>query len=207
MEYVIVGLGNPGEEYENTRHNVGRMVVQEIAHRLSASEWRTDKKLHAQIAHAGTEDGKETTLVLPDNYMNRSGGSVAPLVKNRTQNEHLIVVHDDIDLPIGTLRIVFDRGAGGHRGVESIVRALKTRAFVRVRVGVVPTTPTGKMRKPRGEGHVHNFILQQLSKRDTERIQRVVKRAAEAVLVLLQHGRTHATQKYNATVDITTLEE
>lgn len=109
MEYIIAGLGNPGEEYQNTRHNVGRMVVRK-RYSINASDWRDDKKLRARMSQ-GIVGEEKVTLVLPDNYMNRSGGSLAPLVTTKKQAEHLIVIHDDIDLPLGTIRIVFDRGS------------------------------------------------------------------------------------------------
>jgi PTH1 family peptidyl-tRNA hydrolase len=196
MQYIIAGLGNPGEEYENTRHNIGRMVVEDVARVLGASDWRDDKKLRAKLtqASAGTD---KVTLVLPDNYMNRSGGSLSPLITSAKAAERLIVVHDDIDLPLGTLRIVFDRGAGGHNGVLSIERSIKTRAFMRVRVGVVPTTPTGKPKKPKGEQAVYDFILKQISKKDRERIDEVVARASKAVVTILEKGKEAAMQEFN----------
>lgn len=196
MHHIIVGLGNPGDEYENTRHNVGRMVVEEVSRMQGGSDWRDDKKLHAKVAQV-TSGTHSVTLVLPDTYMNRSGGSVSPLVRSTSATEGLIVVHDDIDLPLGTLRIVFDRGAGGHNGVLSIERSLKTRAFVRVRVGVIPTTPLGKLKKPKGADAVHDFILKQITKKDRERIMQVVVRAATAVWTVVEHGREVAMQEFN----------
>ncbi len=197
MHYIIVGLGNPGPEYEHTRHNVGRMAVTLVAARLGAGDWRDDKKLRARVAVAATGSGDKVTLVLPDNYMNRSGGAVAPLVKSAKQAERVVVVHDDIDLPLGTTKIVFDRGAGGHNGVASVERALKTRAFVRVRVGVVPSTPKGTLKKPRGEQAVYDFILKQLSKKDREAVDAVVGRAADAAIMVVTEGREEAMRAYN----------
>jgi PTH1 family peptidyl-tRNA hydrolase len=199
MQYVVAGLGNPGEEYTNTRHNAGRMVAERLAAILGASDWRDDKTAHARIAKATTPEGDDVVLVLPDAYMNRSGGSVAPFIKNEKQAERLIVVHDDIDLPIGSIRIVFNRGSGGHRGVDSIVRTLKTRAFARVRVGVVPTTPSGKLRKPKGEQGVHALILAPVSKKDSAVLEEVVQRAADAVRVCVTEGRDAAMRLYNGT--------
>lgn len=196
MEYIIAGLGNPGEEYENTRHNVGRMVAEKIRYSINASDWRDDKKLRARMSQ-GIVGEEKVTLVLPDNYMNRSGGSLAPLVTTKKQAEHLIVIHDDIDLPLGTIRIVFDRGAGGHNGVLSIERTLKTRAFVRVRVGVVPVTADGKQKKPQGEDKVYDFILQQLRKKEREAVDVVVERAMYAVLAVVNNGRESAMQEFN----------
>jgi PTH1 family peptidyl-tRNA hydrolase len=197
MKHIVVGLGNPGEEYENTRHNVGRMVVMRVAEQIDSSDWRIDKKLHALRSQGVTEHGDTVELVLPDNYMNRSGGSVAPLVKNAKQAERLVVVHDDIDLPLGSIRVVFNRGAGGHNGVLSIERALKTRAYVRVRVGVIPTTPSGKLRKPAAGQKIHDFILKQLSKKDREAVDTMVGRTATAVLKIIHEGRAAAMQEFN----------
>ncbi len=201
MKHIIVGLGNPGEEYENTRHNAGRMVVASFPERVAATDWRDDAKLRARVAKGVSKGGDDVVLILPDNYMNRSGTSVAPLVKSERQAKTLVVVHDDIDLPVGTIRIVFDRGSGGHRGVDSIVRAIKTRAFVRVRVGVVPTSPSGKLKKPRGEGAVHDFILKQLSKKDRAVLDEAVAYAAKATEAIVEHGVTVAMQQYNGSME------
>jgi PTH1 family peptidyl-tRNA hydrolase len=197
MEYIIVGLGNPGEEYARTRHNVGRMVLESLAKRWDLSDWRDDKKLRAKMSQGKVGDQK-VICILPDNYMNRSGGSVEPLVTNKKQAEHLIVVHDDIDLGLGTIRIVFNRGSGGHRGVESIEKALKTRAYFRVRVGVVPTTPSGKLKKPIGEEKVYDFILKKLSKKDGEVLDAIVKKVSDAVETFVMHGHEHAMRVHNA---------
>jgi peptidyl-tRNA hydrolase, PTH1 family len=199
MEYTIVGLGNPGSEYEATRHNIGRMVVESLVTRWGTSDWRDDKKLRVKISQGALSKEVKVVLVLPDNYMNRSGGSVAPLITTKKQVERLVVVHDDIDIGLGTLRIVFNRGSGGHRGVESIERALKTRAYIRVRVGVVPTSPNGKLKKPKGEDTVYDFILKKLSKKEKEMIDEVVKRAVEAVETVVTKGRDEAMRAYNTT--------
>lgn len=197
MEHIIVGLGNPGEEYEQTRHNIGRMVVLNLKERWETSDWRDDKKLRAKISQGVLSKSCTVKLVLPDNYMNRSGGSVAPLIKNKKQTERLVVVHDDIDIGLGSLKIVFGRGSGGHRGVESIERALKTKAYVRVRIGVVPTTPTGKLKKPKGEEKVYDFILKRLTKKENEVLQEIVEYATNAVEVLIKKGQARAMQDFN----------
>ncbi len=196
MEYVIVGLGNPGEEYENTRHNVGRMVAELLHDKISASDWRDDKKSRAKISQ-GVLFGNDVKIILPDNYMNNSGGSVSRFVKSKKQAERMIVVHDDIDLPVGSLKVVFNRGAGGHRGVESVEHVLKTRAFIRVRVGVVPKTLSGKLRKPKGKEKVHNFILKNLSKKDREEIDNAVKKAVSAIESIVGNGYLKAMNEHN----------
>jgi len=198
MEYVIVGLGNPGEEYEETRHNIGRRIVENLASKWGTSDWRDDKKLRAKISQ-GMCGKHNVKLVLPDNYMNRSGGSVAPLVKNKKQAERLIVIHDDIDIGLGLMKIVYNRGDGGHRGVSSIQRAIKTKEYTRVRVGVIPMTPTGKLRKPKGEKKVYDFILKKLTKKELPDVEKALKRAMEAVEMVIEKGRTFAMCEYNGT--------
>ncbi len=193
MHYVLAGLGNPGTEYEHTRHNLGRMIVEGVAARTQATDWRVDKKARARVAQA-TIGAHDLLLVLPEQYMNRSGVSLAPLVD---APEELIVVHDDIDLPLGTLRIAFDRGPGGHNGVISIEQAFKSRSFTRVRVGVLPVSPEGELRKPKGEDAILHFLLKQMTKHDRAVFDHVVLRAAEAVEAIVLRGREVAMQEYN----------
>src|ERR1700733_6443483 len=149
MSYIIVGLGNPGEEYAETRHNTGRMLVQ-LFGKMHDAEWKVDKKLSAQIAKV--KIGKQTvTLVLPDTFMNNSGKSVKPLVTSIKSAEKLLVIYDDLDLPFGSAKISFNKSSGGHKGLESIIKNIKTEKFARIRVGISPVTPSGKIKKPKGE--------------------------------------------------------
>ncbi|MEK7115460.1 MAG: aminoacyl-tRNA hydrolase, partial [Patescibacteria group bacterium] len=115
MNYIIAGLGNPGEEYINSRHNVGRMFVEYLRKKEGFLEWREDKKLKAATSEGKIGKGK-VLLVEPNNFMNNSGKSLLPLVKNKKQAEQLVIIYDDLDLPLGTLKISFNRGSGGHRG-------------------------------------------------------------------------------------------
>lgn len=197
MEYVIVGLGNPGKEYETTRHNVGRMVVARLQEEWQTSDWRDDKTAHAKISQGTFNDDVEVQLVLPETYMNRSGGSVVPLVKNKKNLERLIVIHDDIDLGLGTVRIAYNRGAGGHNGVTSIEQAVKSRAFTRVRVGVIPTAPDGTLKKPKGEKGVYDFILKRLTNTQKEEIAHIVEEVVVVVRDILEKGRMEAMCEHN----------
>lgn len=204
MEYVIAGLGNPGEEYEETRHNVGRMVVLKLQERWSTSDWRDDAKLRAKISQGMyTQGDVRVRLVLPETFMNRSGGALAQVVKSASQIKHCIVVHDDIDLGIGTLRIVVDRGSGGHKGVASIEKSLGSRAFIRLRIGVSPVTSKGKVKKPKGEEAVHTFILKQLTKKEKEKVEKIVAHAVDAIEAILTKGSQRAMCTHNKTFDVT----
>ena len=135
--WIIAGLGNPGTEYERTRHNTGRRAALSLARHFDIVSWKEDKKLRATAAR-GDIEGAAARVVLPDTFMNKSGSALLPLVKNRAQAKRLIVLHDDLDLPLGAIKISFGRGAGGHRGLDSGMRALKTRDFIRIRIGISP---------------------------------------------------------------------
>lgn len=196
MQYIIVGLGNPGEEYANTRHNAGRMVLEQFRKKYEFPEWSADKSLKSLVSKSAW--GKDKVVLLgPDNFMNVSGKSVAPFVKNAKDAERTIVVYDDLDLPLGTMKISFNRSSGGHRGVESIIKALKTKAFVRLRIGICPTTPSGKPRKPKGEEAVHDFIVGEFKKAEMEVMKKSAKKGAEALALILDEGREIATGKVN----------
>ncbi len=196
MQYLIVGLGNPGEEYADTRHNAGRMVVEAFRKKHDFPEWISDKTLKARVSK-GTWGKDKVVLLQPDNFMNVSGKSVAPLVKNAKDAERTIVVYDDIDLPLGGLKISFNRSSGGHKGLESIIKALKTKAFVRIRVGICPTTPGGKLKKPKGDDFVLDFIIAPFKKAEAEEMKKSAKRGAEALAYILEEGREIATGKVN----------
>lgn len=196
MQYIIVGLGNPGEEYVNTRHNAGRMVVEAFRKKNDFPEWENDKSLKALISKASWGKDK-VILIQPDNFMNVSGKSVAPLVKNSKDAERTIVVYDDLDLPLGGMKISFNRSSGGHKGVESIIKALKTRAFARLRIGVCPTTPSGKLKKPKGEDVLLDFIIGPFKKAEAEEMKKVIKKGSEALTLILDEGRDIATGKVN----------
>jgi len=196
MSWVIVGLGNPGEEYDATRHNAGRMAVEFFARDAGFREFREDTKRKAHVA-SGIIGKTTLALVLPDTFMNKSGFAVGKFVKSVKAAEKLVVVYDDLDLPLGKIKLSFDRGSGGHKGLESIVRAVKTKKFTRVRVGVSPSTAGGKLRKPEGEKVVNNFILTKFRAHEIETLKPVFKRAAAALEVIVRDGRERAMNEFN----------
>ena len=155
--YIVVGLGNPGEEYAGTRHNTGRMALAYV-----------EKKNPS----AG---GKGIKFVHLDTFMNKSGSGVAKVFKSKKSAEKLVVIYDDLDLGIGQMKVSYNRGSGGHKGIESIVRALKTEAFIRIRIGTSPTTPSGKLKKPQGEKAVEKHILGDFKKPETEILKKVFR--------------------------------
>lgn len=196
MPYIIVGLGNPGEEYKETRHNAGRIVLEKIKSAYDFPEWKSDNMLTALIAKGEIENEK-VTLLAPETFMNKSGKVLAPLITSEKKAEKLIVIYDDLDLPIGTMKMSFNRGSGGHRGLESIANAIKTTAFIRIRVGIAPVTPSGKTKKPSGEAAVEKHILGEFKKAEQEILKKQGKKVVEVLPVLFEKGLSVAMSEFN----------
>lgn len=173
---LLVGLGNPGKEYENTRHNTGRILVSMI-----------EKKLEDQ----------KIKFITPDTFMNNSGKAVAPLIKTKKDLKDLVVIYDDIDLPIGKMKISFNRSSGGHNGLESVIKKLKSQEFIRIRIGISPATPKGVVKKPKGEKAVLNFLLGEFKKPELEIIKKLSKKIAEAVEMIFTESKEKAMSLYN----------
>ena len=194
--FYVVGLGNPGEEYERTRHNVGRMALDSIFARGEFSDWKADKTLRGEIAKGYLGDEK-VWLIFPTTFMNKSGTSVKSLITSEKKAEKLIVLYDDVDLPLGTIKLAFNRGSGGHKGIESITRAIKTKAFVRIRIGICPTTPSGTLKKPQGEKAVLDFLLGELGKKEQLILPEVFLQCAQAVETVVREGKEAAMNRCN----------
>lgn len=197
MAWVIVGLGNPGEEYQSTRHNAGRMAVGFFARSADFREFREDKKAKAHVS-SGMIGKTTAALVLPDTFMNKSGNALLKFVKSAKAAERMIVIHDDLDLPLGSMKLSYDRGSGGHKGLESIMRAVKTKKFTRIRIGVSPATPSGKLRKPSGEKEVLDFILAKFRSTEAAELKKVFKNAARAIDAIVREGRERAMNQFNS---------
>ncbi|HVU80287.1 MAG TPA: aminoacyl-tRNA hydrolase [Candidatus Paceibacterota bacterium] len=165
MQWIVAGLGNPGDEYTGTRHNVGRDFLRAFEGKLP----------------------KSVKLVTPDVYMNNSGGPLKKLVPSKKAAEKLIVIHDELDLPLGRIKISYGSSAGGHNGVKSVQAALKTQDFTRVRVGISPSTPSGKLKRPDGEKIV-DFVLGKFKPADQEKLKKAKKLALEAIDIIIKDG-------------------
>jgi PTH1 family peptidyl-tRNA hydrolase len=174
--FYIVGLGNPGEEYAESRHNTGKMAVNFFNQKTP---------------------NKKIKVIESNEFMNHSGKAVAKIVKTKKAAEKLIVVYDDIDLPLGSMKISYNKSSGGHRGLESIIKSLKTKEFTRVRIGIAPTTPGGKLKKPQGEKAVLDFILGKFKPTEMELLKKVFKKVAEAAQVIAEEGREKAMNQFN----------
>ena len=201
--YIIAGLGNPGEEYDETRHNAGRMAAEYFAKANDLPEFSLNKKYNA-LASSGEIEGKagkkkvkeKVLVLLPETFMNKSGNSLKALVTSVKKAEQLIVIQDDLDMPLGKIKILFNRGSGGHKGIESIKRAIRTEAFARIKIGICPETPSGKMRKPEGE-KLLDFIVGPLKKDELAEMKKVSKRVSEALVMMIIEGRQKAMGEFN----------
>ncbi len=198
MSYIIAGLGNPGEEYKDTRHNTGRIIAEHIAKKFSFDEFKENPKLKGLYSR-GTIEKEKVEIVLPDNYMNRSGASLLPLVTSVKKAHNLIVIYDDLDLGIGTIKISYNRSSGGHRGLESIIKTLKTQEFVRIRVGISPVTPAGTLKKPHGDAEVDKHIIGPFKKPEMELLtKKIAGTVTDAVVMIIKDGYDAAMGKFNS---------
>lgn len=187
MTRMVVGLGNPGAEYANTRHNAGFMVVDLLAENLRVSYWKDEAGAKVGAVRFGDED---LVLAKPQTFMNLSGTAVRRLLDAYdVAPGDLIVVHDDLDLPEETVRVKRGGGHGGHNGLRSLTQALGTSEFVRVRVGIG---------RPPGRQDPADYVLEPMRREVAERLEAVVPHAAQAVLHVLEHGVESAMQEYNA---------
>jgi len=166
--FLIVGLGNPGQKYKDSRHNIGSELVEELR------SFNLEKVI----------------LQKPQMFMNQSGKAVRiSLRKYKLEPNNLIIIHDDIDLPLGRIRIAKNRGSAGHKGVESVIKELGTKNFIRLRIGILPKS--GKPKNP------EKFVLQKFNKEEKEVVESAMKEIAEAIEFFLKEGLEKAMAKYN----------
>lgn len=184
---LVVGLGNPGREYAQTRHNIGFMLIDRLAVRLNAQGMKLQSKA---IVLTAQYEGRKLLLAKPQTYMNLSGQAVQGLVRfYKLPLEHVLVAHDDLDLPFGTLRMRPGGGAGGQKGVQSIITQLGTPHFPRLRLGI--DRPPGRM-------DAADYVLQEFSQQELLAVSEILDRAADAVLTWVKEGLNAAMNKFNA---------
>lgn len=188
--FLIVGLGNPGKQYEKSRHNVGFMVLDQLAADLSGKKikWSINAKANAQYLKTEIES-QPIELLKPQTFMNNSGAAVAYAAKNHNLDAaDIIIIHDDLDLPLGEFKIQKNRGAAGHNGVQSVIDQLGTRDFIRVRIGIASpeTAKTGA-----------GFVLAKFSKTEMDVLQKIFDRASEALKSIVAEGLEKTMTNFN----------
>jgi len=174
---LVVGLGNPGKEYENTRHNAGFALIDKFGKSQDFPEFELNKKFNARISK-GSVDGQDFLLAKPQTFMNLSGETVRAMLDfYKLTPDDILVVHDDIDLPLGKYRIATDSSSAGHNGVQNIIDKLGTQKFKRIRIGIGETK----------EGilvcriDAHDFVLQKFSKEESEIIEKISEEILEEI--------------------------
>jgi PTH1 family peptidyl-tRNA hydrolase len=189
--FLIAGLGNPGREYQDTRHNIGFMLVNRLAERLTVQFSRLESK--ALVTKAEYQR-QRLVLAKPQTFMNLSGQAVGALARfYKVPQERLMIVYDDVDLPFGTLRLRHSGGSAGQKGMQSIIERLGTQDFPRLRMGIG---------RPPGRMEAAAYVLQKFSRSETDLLPEILDRGADAVLVFVTQGLEIAMNQYNGDVSV-----
>lgn len=184
--WLIVGLGNPGAAYERTRHNLGFMVIDQLAGELQTQVKRDECR--SLIGRAEIENQK-VELAKPQTFMNLSGESVSCLLQKPDRGiERLIVISDDLALPFGKIRLRPGGSHGGHNGLRSMIDCLRTNEFIRLRIGIMPEHPVSNTK---------NFVLENFSKDESKEVEGILKTSAEAIRVVIRDGIERAMAEFN----------
>lgn len=194
--HYIVGLGNPGEEYVLTRHNVGFLALDECVEGFNLPKPMLRSWCKGLVSE-GVIGQSEVTLLYPDTFMNRSGEAVVKLVP-KAEAPSLIVLYDDVALPLGEIKVSFGRGDGGHNGIKSLIGALGTKDFVRVRIGIAPKAFLSGKTKVISSADLPKFVLQKFSKSEEKLLRNdVLPKVAKAIATIVEAGYVKAMNDYN----------
>jgi PTH1 family peptidyl-tRNA hydrolase len=193
--FYLVGLGNPGEEYSKTRHNIGRAVLLRVAKKHGLPQPVESAKYAGSISE-GMLYKTEVTILLPDTYMNKSGSAVRKLVPDKEEAKRLVVIYDDVDLPVGEVKLSVGRGSGGHNGIESIIGALGTRDFMRIRVGIAGRGFFGRVKRPKGE-NLSKHVLGAFKRGEEKQLAEVDEKVDGALKLIIEKGIDAAMNRFN----------
>jgi PTH1 family peptidyl-tRNA hydrolase len=191
--YLIVGLGNPGAEYARTRHNAGFMVVERLAERWRA-DWKWESRFDARLARTSVLEHK-VLLCQPQTYMNESGQAVRALTAYyQVPQDQLLIIVDDADLPLGTLRLKPKSSSGGHHGLESIEQHLGGQNYARLRLGIGRSATAGRQ--------IKNYVLGRFQAAEMDLLEKVIRRAADQAECWLKAGSQQAMNAFNGTIEL-----
>lgn len=193
--FTIVGLGNPGVEYKDTRHNIGWIILDELLKKYELGT-PTRSSMYAARVSEGMLHGVKVGVLFPMTFMNNSGASVSKYVKDKGSFDTLVVVHDEVDLAFGEVRISYDRGAGGHNGVRSIIDACGAKNFIRVRVGIAQKNFFGSIKRPTGDA-LSKFVLDTLKSSELKMLPEITERVDRGLELILLKGVEAAMQECN----------
>lgn len=184
----IVGLGNPGLSYHKTRHNVGAIILEHVREVFSFPEFQIKKTTQALVSEGLIAD-HEALLIFPQTFMNLSGVSVAKICKYMKPDDLLVVIYDDLDIPVGKLKLSYEKSAGGHNGLASIIEHLGSKAFIRIRIGISPVDEQGKVIRPIPNDTQHDFVLTSFRPEERESVTALVPKVQEILISLVEKGR------------------
>jgi PTH1 family peptidyl-tRNA hydrolase len=188
---IIIGLGNPGKKYENTRHNVGFMAIDKFAEDNNFPKFELQKKFDALVFK-----NEDVLLAKPETFMNESGVSAKKLL-SKTSTKDIIVIHDDIDLPVGKIKIVKDRGSAGHKGVESIIHNIGNNNLIRIRIGIAGPSfakaTDGQAKKIKAK----SVVLKKFSPEEQTLIKSTIEKVVQALNLIINEGLDKAMNEYN----------
>lgn len=185
---LIVGLGNPGKEYESTRHNLGFRLIDKLAHDEGIN---VNRRECSALVGRGEIEGRRTMLVKPQTFMNLSGHAVACLlarIESESPIEQLVVISDDLALPLGKIRIRERGSAGGHNGLKSIIASIGTNEFIRLRIGIQPEHPISDSKK---------FVLDDFSRSERPLVEEMIELSAKAIRTIIRDGALAAMSEFN----------
>jgi PTH1 family peptidyl-tRNA hydrolase len=172
------------------------MILEIIAKSNDFSEWKNDMKLKA-LRSKGEVCDEKFDFMLPETFMNNSGVAVSKVIDNSKKLKNLVVIYDDMDLSIGDYKISYNKSSGGHNGLNSIIKKVKSQEFLRIRVGVSPHTPTGKMKKPKGEEAVLKFLLGKYKEDELKEIKKISKKVAKIIEMVSAEGKDKTMSIFN----------
>lgn len=182
---AIIGLGNPGEQFEKTRHNAGFMAVDLFAKKNGFDEFEIEKKFEALVSKKG-----KVLVVKPQTFMNNSGKAVKKIAAGyKLKAKDFVIIHDDIDLPVGKLKISVNRGSAGHKGVESVIKAIGNKGLVRFRVGIQPAK--GKPKE------AEKIVIKDFSPDEEKAIKKTIKKVVEALECFMKDGLDKTMNQFN----------
>jgi PTH1 family peptidyl-tRNA hydrolase len=180
---IIIGLGNPGEQYKNTRHNVGFEAIDAFAKENEFADFELDKKANALVLKEG-----KIILAKPQTFMNKSGDSAKKLALTyKAKAANFVVIHDDVDLPVGKIKIVKERGSAGHKGVESVIKAIGNKGLVRIRIGTAGKKNSDAM----------DIVLKKFSPEEQKQINKVIDKTVGALDLFIKEGLDKTMNEYN----------
>jgi len=175
---LIIGLGNPGKKYEKTRHNLGFLAIDQLAEKIKINDWKIKMQFNANIAEENFNNEK-IILAKPQTFMNNSGMAIKSITDYyKISAENILIIHDDIDLKLGEIKIQKNRSSAGHNGVQSIIDYLKTKDFIRIRLGIKPIDQETII-------DIEKFVLQKFSKKEESIVQKIIKKAAALITAAL----------------------